>query len=67
MNKTRTLTVLALFASALVFPLVWSNPAVTTIAVFTLTFAAEAVGWNVFSGYTGYLSLGHAAFYGFGA
>jgi branched-chain amino acid transport system permease protein len=67
MNKTRTLTVLALFASALVFPLVWSNPAVTTIAVFTLTFAAAAVGWNVFSGYTGYLSLGHAAFYGFGA
>jgi branched-chain amino acid transport system permease protein len=67
MQNVKTVTVLALFASALVFPLVCSNPAVTTIAVFTLTFATAAVGWNVFSGYTGYLSPGHAAFYGLGA
>ena len=67
MKNVKTLTALALFASALVFPLVLNNPAVTTIAVFTLTLATAAVGWNVFSGYTGYLSLGHATFYGLGA
>ena len=50
----------------IVFPLVFSNPAVTTIAIFTLIFAAAATGWNIFSGYTGYVSLGHAAYFGLG-
>lgn len=67
MKNIKTLGVLALLAFALVFPLLFSNPAVTTIAVFTLIFAGAAVGWNVFSGYTGYISLGHATFYGLGA
>ena len=51
---------------AIVFPLIFANPAVLTIAVFTLIFAAAATGWNVFSGYTGYVSLGHAAYFGLG-
>lgn len=51
---------------ALLFPLVFSNPAVTTMAVFTLLFAGAAVGWNLFSGYTGYISLGYAVFFGLG-
>jgi branched-chain amino acid transport system permease protein len=49
MKNVRTLGILA----PLVFPLLFSNPAVTTIAVFTLIFAGAVVGWNVFSGYTG--------------
>jgi branched-chain amino acid transport system permease protein len=49
------------------FPVIFSNPAITTIAVFTLLFAAAATGWNIFSGYTGYISIGHAAYYGLGA
>ncbi len=49
------------------FPIFFSNPAVTTIAVFTLLFAAAATGWNIFSGFTGYISIGHAAYYGLGA
>jgi branched-chain amino acid transport system permease protein len=40
---------------------------VTTIAVFTLLFAAASTGWNIFSGYTGYIALGHAAYFGVGA
>jgi branched-chain amino acid transport system permease protein len=56
--------VCAMFA---VFPLVFTNPAVTTIAVFTLLFMASAAAWNGFSGYTGYIALGHAAFFGTGA
>jgi branched-chain amino acid transport system permease protein len=52
---------------ALVFPWCLPNPAVTSIAVFTLLYAASAVGWNIFSGFTGYISLGHAAYFGLGA
>src|ERR1700736_1471877 len=59
------LSVLLIFT--LIFPLVFSNPAVTSMAIFTLLFAAAAMGWNLFSGYTGYFSLGYATFYGFGA
>ena len=50
-----------------VFPFVFPNQAVTSVAVFTLLFAAAATGWNVFSGYTGYISLGHAAYLGIGS
>jgi branched-chain amino acid transport system permease protein len=57
---------LAVCGLVLVFPIVFSNPAVTTVAVFTLLFAVAAAGWNIFSGYTGYISLGHAAYYGLG-
>ena len=51
-----------------IFPVaIAPNDAVNTIAVFTLISAIAVVGWNIFSGYTGYISLGHAVFYGFGA
>jgi branched-chain amino acid transport system permease protein len=49
------------------FPWLFPNPAVMGIAVFTILFAAVATGWNLFSGYTGYVSLGHGAFFGIGA
>jgi branched-chain amino acid transport system permease protein len=48
------------------FPLLFPNPAVTSIAVFTMIFLVAAVGWNIFSGYSGYISIGHAAYYGIG-
>ena len=57
---------LLLLVIALAFPIVFSNPTVTTIAIFTLIFAAAATGWNIFSGFTGYISLGHAAYFGLG-
>jgi branched-chain amino acid transport system permease protein len=59
--------VLLALALLVVFPLVFTNPSVTTIAVFTLLFMASATAWNAFSGYSGYISLGHAAFFGTGA
>lgn len=58
---------LILLAFALTFPLLFPNPAVTTIAIFTLLFAAAATGWNILSGYTGYIALGHAAYFGLGS
>ena len=58
---------LALLVIVVTFPLVFSNSFVTSIALFTLIFAAAVTGWNIFSGYTGYIALGHAAYFGLGA
>ena len=35
--------------------------------IFTLMFAALGSAWNIIGGYSGYISLGHAAFFGVGA
>jgi branched-chain amino acid transport system permease protein len=67
MRIFKTVGLLALLALVISFPLLFPNPAVTTIAVFTLLFAAATTGWNIFSGYTGYIALGHAAYFGVGA
>jgi branched-chain amino acid transport system permease protein len=63
----RTLAAVAVVAVLAVFPLAVTNATVTTIAVDTLVFAVAAVAWNIFSGYCGYISLGHAVFFGTGA
>lgn len=57
---------LAFGVALAVFPVVFSNPTVTTIAVFTLVFMTAATAWNGFSGYSGYIALGHAVFFGTG-
>jgi branched-chain amino acid transport system permease protein len=56
-----------LLAVAAVFPLVITGQLVTQIAVDTLIFLGATAAWNIFSGYTGYISLGHAVFFGAGA
>jgi branched-chain amino acid transport system permease protein len=43
------------------------NPASINVAVFTLMYVGLASAWNIMGGYTGYISLGHAGFFGFGA
>ncbi len=68
MRIVRILGLFALVAFVGIFPAFLSpNDAVNTIAVFTLIGAIAVVGWNIFSGYVGYISLGHSVFYGFGA
>jgi len=68
MKALRTLGLLALLALVLVFPVLLSpNNAVTDMAIFTLIYAMAATGWNIFSGYTGYISIGHAVYFGLGA
>jgi branched-chain amino acid transport system permease protein len=59
--------VLAVTAALAAFPLVFTNGLVTTIAVDAVIFVAAAAAWNMFSGYSGYISLGHAVFFGSGA
>jgi branched-chain amino acid transport system permease protein len=56
-----------LLAAAVVFPLVVTGELATQIAVDTLIFLGATAAWNIFSGYTGYISLGHAVFFGAGA
>jgi branched-chain amino acid transport system permease protein len=59
--------VTALLIVVAVFPLVITNPTATNFGVITLIFVTVASAWNLFSGFSGYLSLGHAVFYGAGA
>ena len=61
------LALIVLAVVAMVFPLVFSSPVVTNYAVYALIFAAVVSAWNVFSGFSGYISLGHAVFFGSGA
>ena len=67
MKTIKVAGLVVLLLAFIVFPQVFSNPAITTIAVFTLLYATATTAWNIFSGYTGYIALGHAAFFGVGA
>src|SRR5215468_4709842 len=53
-----------LLLAGLIFPLVITNPTTTQIAVDTLLYVAAASAWNLFSGFSGYIALGHAVFFG---
>jgi branched-chain amino acid transport system permease protein len=58
---------LVLLALALALPAIAPDSATTSMAVFTLMYVGLATAWNIMGGYTGYISLGHAGFFGFGA
>ncbi len=58
---------LAAVAVTIAFPLVFTNPAVTNYGVFAMIYVTIASAWNIFSGNSGYISLGQAVFYGSGA
>jgi branched-chain amino acid transport system permease protein len=61
-----TALVIVVVVAALV-PVFETDPATVNIAVFTAMYVGLATAWNIMGGYTGYVSLGHAAFFGFGA
>ena len=42
------------------FPLAFSNPTTTTIALFVVIFMIASTAWNAFAGLLGYIALGHA-------
>ena len=52
---------------ALLVPVLATDPGATNFAVFIAMYVGLATAWNIMGGYTGYISLGHAAFFGFGA
>ncbi|WP_405922711.1 ABC transporter permease subunit [Streptomyces sp. NBC_00035] len=50
-----------------VLPLVNDNAYLQNMAIMAFLLAVMASGWNIISGYTGYVSLGQSAFLGVGA
>jgi branched-chain amino acid transport system permease protein len=66
-NVLKVTGFVVLFAIALALPAISPDPATTNIAVFTMMYLGLATAWNIMGGYTGYISLGHAAFFGFGS
>lgn len=51
---------------ALLVPVLAPNPYIMFVAVIIAGYAAYAVAWNFMGGFTGYISLGHAAYAGLG-
>ncbi len=57
----------AFVAAGIAFPLLFNAAWLVNIGILTLMYAALAVSWNLFSGFTGYITLGQVAFFGLGA
>lgn len=64
LGPLRGLVIVGLIAA---FPFVFPAHWLVNIGIFTLMYAALATAWNLFAGYSGYISLGHVAFFGVGA
>ncbi|NHC46519.1 branched-chain amino acid ABC transporter permease [Motilibacter aurantiacus] len=60
---------LLLAAAALVFtfPVLAPNAYILSAGVVVANYAVLATSWNFMGGFTGYISLGHAAYFGLGA
>ena len=67
MNRLAAAGLIAVLAVAVAFPVLFPSPVATNYGVYALIFVAVASAWNVFSGFSGYISLGHAVFFGSGA
>lgn len=59
--------VVLLAAAVLSFPSVAANPFILSVGVVIMSYAVLATSWNFVGGFTGYISLGHAAYSGLGA
>ena len=57
----------ALAVAAVLLPVLGADPSILNVGVLTLMYVGLASAWNVVGGYTGYISLGHAGFFGIGA
>ena len=69
MTKIRIPTsiwIVGLLLVLLVFPFITKSQYQQHVMVMTLMAAVTASSWNIIGGYTGYTSLGHAAFFGLG-
>jgi branched-chain amino acid transport system permease protein len=54
-------------ALALAYPWMVPNTYLLYAGVLTVMYAVMATSWNLLGGFTGYVSLGHSAFFGLGA
>jgi branched-chain amino acid transport system permease protein len=63
----RNLAILAVVALALSALPHGISVYLRSFAMFTMMYVVLALSWNIISGFTGYTSFGHVAFYGIGA
>jgi branched-chain amino acid transport system permease protein len=70
-SKTRRIltwgAVVAACSIAAAYPALAPNPYYRFVGTMTVMSAALAMAWNIMGGLTGYISLGHSAFFGIGA
>jgi branched-chain amino acid transport system permease protein len=58
--------VVVLAAAVVLFPSVAPNAYILSVGVTVISYAVLATSWNFVGGFTGYISLGHAAYSGVG-
>jgi branched-chain amino acid transport system permease protein len=63
----RLLVIVAGAALILSFPELAPNPFILSAGVVVANYAVLATAWNFVGGFTGYMSLGHVAYFGLGA
>jgi branched-chain amino acid transport system permease protein len=66
-EHARNLVLLGLLALVLAFAPRGLSPYLRSFVLFTMMYVVLALSWNIISGFTGYTSFGHVAFYGIGA
>ena len=66
-EHTRNLVLLVVVALALALVPHGVSIYVRSFLLFTMMYVVLALSWNIISGFTGYTSFGHVAFYGVGA
>jgi ABC-type branched-subunit amino acid transport system ATPase component/ABC-type branched-subunit amino acid transport system permease subunit len=66
-RSPRRLAIAAAFLALAGYPLVSDDLYYQNMIILSLLLAIMATGWNVISGFTGYVSLGQSAFLGIGA
>jgi branched-chain amino acid transport system permease protein len=67
MKRLKTPALIATVLCLLLLPILVGDSTTVSMAVDVLLLTGAAVAWNLFSGYTGYISLGNATYYGIGA
>jgi branched-chain amino acid transport system permease protein len=66
-NRWRIAAAAVAGVAVVLYPLLAPNSYLLYVAVFALMYMALATSWNIMGGLTGYVSLGHSAFFGLGA
>jgi branched-chain amino acid transport system permease protein len=66
-SLVKGLALLAGTTAVLLFPVTAADAFVLSVGVVIMSYAVLATSWNFVGGFTGYISLGHAAYSGLGA
>lgn len=63
----RTAAIVVVGALLIAYPFALNNSYFRYVGVVTLMYACLSTSWSIMGGFTGYVSLGHSAFFGLGA